>query len=57
MLNANDKFVFRQKVKENEKVLTLNGIVLPKTLNKSDDFYDGYEEGFRRAIAMMEGRR
>lgn len=38
------------------KVMTLNGNPLPRTLNKSDDFYDGYQEGFRRAVAMIEGR-
>lgn len=38
------------------KVLTLNGKLIPGTTNKSPEFYQGFMNGYSRAIAIQEER-
>lgn len=50
---------FRIKTSEavGQKVLQLNGFPLPRTIDKTDDFYVGYVEGFKRAMLMINNPR
>jgi hypothetical protein len=44
------------KIVNNDGVtnIMLNGDILPKTRNRSEEFHNGYIEGYRRAIVMMQ---
>ena len=36
--------------------LHLNGVLLAGTIDKSEEFYEGYISGFKRAVAMCESK-
>ena len=38
------------------KVLTLDGKLIPGTTNKTPEFYQGFINGYSRALAMQEER-
>lgn len=40
--------------KGSSTIMTLNGEELPKTTDRSKDFHNGYIEGFRRAIVIVQ---
>lgn len=40
--------------KDGSTIITLNGEELPKTTDRSKDFHNGYIEGFRRCIVLVQ---
>ena len=50
---------FRIKTSEvvGQRVLQLNGFPLPRTIEKTNDFYVGYVEGFKQAMLMINNPR
>ena len=60
MMNSRDmtfKVVHRQLGEKDVKCVSLNDVILADTIDKSDEYYDGYIRGFKRACAMYEDKK
>lgn len=44
---------YKVKEKMGAKVMTLNGKPMPHSINKSDDYYEGYKSGMEAAINIF----
>jgi len=49
----NQSYSLDKQTRMGKTVLCLNNLPLNRTLDKSDDFYVGYTEGFNKAVAIM----
>lgn len=49
-MNTNIKVETKTVIDQNVKVITINGLPIPRTMNKSNDFYCGYIEGYNFAL-------
>ena len=59
MMSSRDmtfKVVHRKLGEKDVKCVLLNDLILAGTIDKSDEFYEGYISGFKRAVAMYEDK-